>query len=1300
MRWGWLAVMVVVAVGCKAVPTAADFEFPDGDAGVGAEDVAFGGDAVDVPGGTDAVDVADQIDTEDATDASVDVDALPFDVADIVDATVGQDAAVDTPSGTDAKSDADVPVNPCLGKNCSDGVPCTIDSCDLIGGCVHTPDNTKCDDSQLCTADTCSTTGCQHVNSAAACDDGDSCTADTCVIGAGCVHTPDNTQCDDGEVCTSDLCQAGACSHLANGLGCNDNSACTYSDQCVGGACVGVSSCDDGNACTNDSCASDACQHVNNTAGCDDGNNCTTADACVAGVCKGSGPACGNGTCDCGESMASCAADCASAGMVLIPAGTFWMGCNAAKDANCAADEKPQHKVTLSAYYMDVTETTVAQYKACVDAGVCTVPSSQSPTTTYATYPGFPNSPVNFVNWTQAQNFCKWRGADFDLPTEAQWEMAARGSCDKNGSTAGDAGCATAMRTYPWGETTPTCAYAVMNDGTKFGCGTNATWAVGSKTAGDSPYGLHDMAGNVWEWNRDWYATYSAGAVTDPVGPGSASLRVTRGGSFNYLSSALRAGTRDSHIPSGAGGDFGLRCTRAIPPANLCASITCPAIACATNTCDATTGQCVATPKADTTPCDDGNACTTGDACSAGVCKGTAPVCGNGTCDCGESKTSCIADCGSAPAGMVLIPAGTFWMGCNAAKDSQCAADESPQHKVTLSAYYIDQNEATGNAWLACVNAGACTAPDSACGGASLGSINWDKSAGMPALGRGQHPVNCVNWTQARAYCQSRGAGFDLPTEAQWEMAARGNCEQNGSTAGAPTCAAAMRTYPWGPQSPTCDVAILAIGGLECTGQSTAAVGIKSGGASPFGIQDTVGNVSEWVRDAYTGYGAAAVADPYVAATGSEARSLRGSNYAAGLFWAVNRSSDRLSGTPGWLGSTVGLRCARPVDLCAGVTCPAVACASNTCDPGTGKCVATPKADATPCDDGNACTGGDVCTSGTCAGTVNCDDGNACTNDSCVSLACQHVNNAAGCDDGNACTTNDACSAGVCKGTAPVCGNGTCDCGESNATCAADCTSAAPEGMVLIPAGTFWMGCNAANTSCSPNANESPQHKVTLSAYYMDVTEVTVTQYKACVDAGGCTVPSTQSPAAYATYPGFANNPVNFVNWTQAQTYCQWRGAGYDLPSEAQWEMAARGSCEKNGSTAGDPACAAAMRTYPWGEAASTCAYVVMAEGTGPGCGTGGTWAVGSKTAGGSPYGLLDMSGNLWEWTRDFYSATYYGISPESDPINTTSTSFRVRRSSRFDNYDGLSARVAARFGVGPATSGLGYGFRCMKPYP
>ena len=358
-----------------------------------------------------------------------------------------------------------------------------------------------------------------------------------------CVRSVGAPVCDDGNACTVDMLDGqDNCVHTLtpDGTTCNGD-ACFSGQTCSLGVCQGGvgKDCSDGNLCTVDACSAGSCLHPPMPVGTECANHgfCDASHACVAQ-------------------------------MAPIPAGTFWMGCNSAKDSNCNSDESPQHKVTLSAYAMDLTETTVAQYAACVAMGFCGVPSSVQPTQ-HATYPGLTDNPVNFVNWDQAQQYCKWRGAAFDLPTEAQWEMAARGSCEFNGSAAGDPACAQAMRTYPWGEETATCGFAVMWDGPNGGCGTNAAWAVGLKTAGDSPYGLHDMAGNAIEWSRDWYDTafYGSLPITDPLNGASADFRVVRGGSFVYGVGGMRAAFRGSggYPESGSADHIGLRCSRALP---------------------------------------------------------------------------------------------------------------------------------------------------------------------------------------------------------------------------------------------------------------------------------------------------------------------------------------------------------------------------------------------------------------------------------------------------------------------------------------------------------------------------------------------------------------------------------------------------------------------------------------------------------------------------------------------------------------------------------------------------------------
>ncbi len=225
-------------------------------------------------------------------------------------------------------------------------------------------------------------------------------------------------------------------------------------------------------------------------------------------------------------------------GMVYIPEGEFTMGGNY-RDA-----EKPVHKVYLSAFYIDKYEVAVDEYAACIKAGVCKRPGTGKNCNFGES--GRENHPINCVTWYDAYTYCRWAGKR--LPTEAEWEKAARG---------------TDGREYPWGDAKATCSYAVMNDGGA-GCRMDRTWPVGSKPKGASPYGVMDMAGNVWEWGMDWYDKdyYSRSPDRNPKGSDSGRYRVLRGGAWNHPPFRQRASDRSGYFPNKYFNFVGFRCAR------------------------------------------------------------------------------------------------------------------------------------------------------------------------------------------------------------------------------------------------------------------------------------------------------------------------------------------------------------------------------------------------------------------------------------------------------------------------------------------------------------------------------------------------------------------------------------------------------------------------------------------------------------------------------------------------------------------------------------------------------------------
>ena len=196
--------------------------------------------------------------------------------------------------------------------------------------------------------------------------------------------------------------------------------------------------------------------------------------------------------------------------------------------------------------------------------------------------------------------------------------------------------------------------------------------------------------------------------------------------------------------------------------------------------------------------------------------------------------------------------------------------------------------------------------------------------------------------------------------------------------------------------------------------------------------------------------------------------------------------------------------------------------------------------------------------------------------------------------------------------------------------------------------------------------DERPAHYVTLRGYWMDQLEVTNAMYLLCVKAGTCKAPQdfkSQRRPEYFNNPEFNDYPVIYVTWGQAKTYCEW--AGRRLPTEAEWERAARGDD---------------WRTFPWGEDKADdglrANYNML---------VGDTSRVGTYPLGASPFGVMDMAGNVAEWTNDFYSAAYYASLTDGalDPLGpeTSATLRRVVRGGSLGDAE-INIRVPKRSAV------------------
>ena len=341
----------------------------------------------------------------------------------------------------------------------------------------------------------------------------------------------------------------------------------------------------------------------------------------------------------------------------------------------------------------------------------------------------------------------------------------------------------------------------------------------------------------------------------------------------------------------------------------------------------------------------------------------------------------------------------------------------------------------------------------------------------------------------------------------------------------------------------------------------------------------------------------------------------------------------------------------------------------------SGVCEAWDKFCQGPCND-------HACNIQTCecewAGT-GCNDFNPCTVDSCGGeTGCVH----AAVEDGEECGDPPGClcETGQCL-CPPPCGGKECGNDGQGGTCG-DCPNGkqcndglcVSPGMVGVLAGPFMMGCNhEVDWDCS--VSEDPYHQVHIGTFEIDATEVTVLEYGGCVvDFGACSQPST-SLSGCNWGQGKPDHPVNCVDWFQAKAYCEW--AGKRLCTEAEWEKAARGL---DG------------RVYPWGNEEPACEHAVIPE-----C-SDSSQPVGTKPAGASPYGLLDMAGNVREWVQDCW-LWGYNMAPNDGSANELwcgEEPIRVLRSSSYDIW-GDTHRTSERHYLPATTNSDNNGIRCCR---
>ena len=1126
-----------------------------------------------------------------------------------------------------------------------------------------------------CTVATCVDAECGFASAenGAACDDGDPCTlGESCAEGSCTGGAPQD--CDDGNPCTDDSCDpATGCANEPTSDPCDDGDACTDNDTCDGGECEGpvAVGCDDGNPCTDDGCdPATGCTHEDNAAACDDGDACTENDVCGGGGCQaGAPPACDDGNA-CTTDTCDPATGCVHTGQPDAEPCDDGDPCTTGDTLQCGecvggppADCDDGHPCTLDTCDKDAGCIHGEVDAKCDDANPCT--SDECTDGEGCTYKDA-TAPCTDGNACTIGDHCK------------------AGACESTGN-------------------------AVCNDDNP--CTDDSCETVfGCKNKNNAePCDDGDACTVADTCDHGWCHGVEADACDDGLLCTADGCDAATGACTHYLKGGCLIDGECVGEGTPHPGD----------PCYTCSSA----------------GDTAGWTPLDDVPCDDGDACTSGDLCYGGACQGAEVDCSDGN-ECTDDSCDSLAGCGYT-ANEVACEDGDLCTTGEVCAAGSCAGgaaiecnDELP---CTTDACDASSGGCTNQASVGCAIDGLCVdegaaAPENPCQAciSEASATAWTPVDGVPCPLPGGVAGACEGGACAPKTCGTVEcpslAGYDVGCNAQ------DHCEY----------AREQETQPWHKW----DVWIYVPPGSFPMGSPDTEEGHDPSEAPVHTVTFAKGFFIAKYETVVAQYEACVAAGRCTVPSTVDWE---------GDGWGTNSSASGLSDH-----SQNGLQWQQSRDFCEwaapGGRLPSEAeweyAATGTqhqkypwgdepepaCDNGTAVLNETGSPSGHGCGTGGTWVAGSMTAGESAVGALDMA-GNLyewvqdCWNDDYVGAPTDGSTWTTSCDPttyivsrggafGSAASSlrssfrtaysSNVRSAGVgvrCVRPLPIrCGSVECP---HMAGYAPHCNVRDHceyerddqneswhkwDVWIYVPPGSFPMG--SPETEDGHEAGEVPVHTVMLDqGFLLAKYETVVELYSACNVAGACTGPSSadwdgNGWGTNTIAKGRVEHPQNGLTWQQARSACAWLAPGGRLPSEAEWELAASGETH---------------RKYPWGDMPEptcgndTAVFGDLAGASGYGCGTGGTWAEGSKPSGLSASGALDMAGNVWEWVEDCWHTDLSGAPTDGSAwtLGCTATD-RVYRGGGFHSPAAL-IRSATRHHNDPKFQHAAVGGRCAR---